>query len=410
MTQKDDIVTSELFAEAEILADWRDLLSIGPRFTGSQAEREAREFVLSRLADLTLETTTFEYDYPGWELLERPTFSVTSPERLDMSALAFIYCAGTGEDGISGRLELLGNHRVIGCFDWTKFAILDAFDDVIGYVSVRPDGPPIPQPLDKGSAVLPHFILGAENLERLVGWATRGERVEVTGTIRARYGFRGRSANILARYAAPNPGAFRLVICGHLDSMYDCPGANDNGGGVVGLLALARAVSRTLLQFDVDLIWFTGEEWDLAGSRAYVKTLGEEAISEIRLVVNLDGIAETAEQLHVWSGNEDLEAQLRALISKQQSGVVERPQVHYTFPPKPGSDHVPFERRGAPVVMFTGFEMCRYHSPDDTYRPEQGRNIANVAALVWHLIANLDSAGGTAPLFRGHRARNVVGE
>jgi hypothetical protein len=401
---------SGAISEAAILGDWRDLLAFGPRFTGSPAERAARDFVLSRLSGLALDVTTFGYDFPGWELLARPTFEVTEPEPVTMDALAFIYCAGTGEAGVEGELELLGSHRIIGCFDWTKFAINDDQGRLVGYVSVRPDGPAIPQPLHKGSAVVPHFILGAEHLRRLVDWADQGVRIRVRGTIQARYGYRGESANVIARYTPAAPPAFRLVLCGHLDSMYGCPGANDNGGGVVALLALARAVAAARLPFGVDLIWFTGEEWDLAGSRAYVKTLDDAAVGDIRLVLNLDGIAETAAELHVWSGNEDLECQLRTLIGAHQSTVPDRPVVRYTFPPKPGSDHVPFEQRGVPVVMFTGFEMCRYHSPEDTYRPEQGRNIANVASLVWNLVQALDPAGAAAPLFRGGVSYPVVGE
>lgn len=388
--------------------DLRDLVELGPRFTGSPAEREARAFVRGRLDRLGLEVTEFPYTFPGWELRSRPTLQVLAPEALDLDALAFIYCAGTDGKPVEGVLAPVGTHRVIGCFDWTKYAIVDD-GRTVAFVSARPDGPAIPQPLDAESVVLPHFIVGRDVLDRFDAWLAEGRKVSVRGTIDAAYGYRGEAADVIARYRPEQPSPFRLVLCGHLDSMYECPGANDNGGGVVALLELARAIAAEPPPFAVDLIWFTGEESDLAGSRALVDSLDDADLAQIRLLINLDGIAETADQLHVWSSSEALESQLRDSIERHVMRPEWNPNVHYTFPPKLGSDHIPYAVRGVPVVMMTGFEMCRYHSPEDVFYPELATNVAGVVRLVWEMLGAVDTSAEAPQIFHGQSVPMTVG-
>jgi len=49
------------------------------------------------------------------------------------------------------------------------------------------------------------------------------------------------------------------------------PGGNDDGSGTSGLLAIAKAIERKSVKFDmnVELVAFAGEEQGLLGSQAY---------------------------------------------------------------------------------------------------------------------------------------------
>jgi hypothetical protein len=71
-----------------------------------------------------------------------------------------------------------------------------------------------------------------------------------------------------------------LVLGSHLDhvgfdvlqdglSMVLRPGADDNASGSAALLEVAQALSGTQPQIDILLLWFTGEELGLLGSREY---------------------------------------------------------------------------------------------------------------------------------------------
>jgi hypothetical protein len=385
--------------EQSLVSDWLGLLELGPRFLGSVAESRARGYLLEKLSGLPLAVREQSYEFAGWELVERVRLTITAPTRQDVEAMAFIHCAHTPVEGLRGRLQFLGYHWVIRCFDWMRFAILNDDDKLIGYLSARPDGPAIPQSLDRDNAVVPHFIVGSQAYDQLSQWVNDGTEVAIEGTINCRDGERGESANIVASHEPLTVAPFRVVVCAHLDSMWTCPGANDNGGGVTAVLALARAVCEAPLAFAVDFLFFTGEEWDLLGSRAYVASLTEEDISQIRLVINLDGIAETGEALQIWSGSENLEYQVIQCVQDYA-----RPQGHsirhtYTFPPRLGSDHVPFHERGRNVVAFTGFEMVRYHTRADVFRPELGRNLEYVTRLIWHLLRCIGT-DVEGPIFR----------
>jgi hypothetical protein len=67
-----------------------------------------------------------------------------------------------------------------------------------------------------------------------------------------------------------------VVIGAHYDTVLDCPGANDNGSGVAGLLAIARALHGTSPPRTVRLVAFANEEapffhTDAMGSWVYAK-------------------------------------------------------------------------------------------------------------------------------------------
>ncbi len=89
-------------------------------------------------------------------------------------------------------------------------------------------------------------------------------------------------ANVLG--ALPGRGKEFLVVAAHHDTAPDAPGAYDDGGGVGILIELARALAKdkerprsiVFASFDGEEAWSTGKT-TVAGSRAYVKSLGAES-------------------------------------------------------------------------------------------------------------------------------------
>ena len=68
----------------------------------------------------------------------------------------------------------------------------------------------------------------------------------------------GYSANMVAR-SAKQPST--VVICAHLDTKFDTPGALDNGSGLAVLLALAQTLDKADYPFALELVAFTNEEY-----------------------------------------------------------------------------------------------------------------------------------------------------
>ncbi|KAG8805461.1 hypothetical protein FRC17_005501 [Serendipita sp. 399] len=112
----------------------------------------------------------------------------------------------------------------------------------------------------------------------------------------------GFSPNVICRYAAepsfnktlPAP---RVILSAHYDSRGTfgstrAPGGDDDGSGVIHLLAISRAIYRKKVTFpiDVELVAFAGEEQGLLGSYAYAKQLYEEG-ADIMLQIQADMLA-----------------------------------------------------------------------------------------------------------------------
>jgi Zn-dependent M28 family amino/carboxypeptidase len=71
----------------------------------------------------------------------------------------------------------------------------------------------------------------------------------------------------------------------HYDTVEDCAGADDNGSGLVGVLALARYFSEHDLRRPLRFCFFGAEETGLRGSRAHQGHLTRERRSFYGCVV-----------------------------------------------------------------------------------------------------------------------------
>ena len=352
-----------------VLAEDLETLSrMGPRFMGSDAEKATVAHLVARLSRIAgLEVVTHEFSYLGWSLARMPELRVLEPEPASLDPIAYIYCAPTSAAGVSGRLERLGEHWVIGDYKWDKYAIVNS-GEIVAYVSGRRDGVAIPQPLAEGSRLAPHFGIGREQSERLCAWLNDGRTVICEGVIDCELNPAATAQNVVARLRSDH-SSDRIVVCCHLDSMYTCPGANDNASGMAATLALAEYFVRHPPPCAVDFIFFNGEEWDLAGSKAYVADAWERGdLDAVRLVVNLDGVAYSKDLLQIWAGPEQLEDVLRDTVGSVYSS--DGPKVTLISPPPMGADHVPFFNLGVPSCMLTGYEMVRYHTGLDVFEPE----------------------------------------
>ena len=289
----------------------------------------------------------------------------------------------TPPQGISGAVRYVGIHRVIGAFDWVKFAVENANGAVVAYLSGRPEGPAIPQTIDPACAPLPHFIIGAHDLHLLTSWIERGLRVEVQGTIHAQTHPGARSKNVIAAFYPGSPKR-RIGLSAHFDSVYHCPGANDNAAAVAVLLSIARRISDEAWDIPLDLYFFTGEEFGLLGSRAFVAELSaSHQLDRIKMVLNLDSIAEGS-SLEFWAGPETFEDQLRKVSQSFAHPPARR--ILFRFPPPVSSDHYPFYEAGIPACMLFCGETVKYHAPADTYCPEGLDNIMYISEFTWHLL------------------------
>jgi Zn-dependent M28 family amino/carboxypeptidase len=89
-----------------------------------------------------------------------------------------------------------------------------------------------------------------------------------------------------------------VLLSAHYDSRGSfgstrAPGANDDGSGVVSILAIARAIVEHGIRFiehEVELVAFAGEEQGLRGSDAYARKLRGEG-RDVALMIQADMLA-----------------------------------------------------------------------------------------------------------------------
>lgn len=96
-----------------------------------------------------------------------------------------------------------------------------------------------------------------------------------------------------------------VVVGGHLDSVPEGPGINDNGSGSATILAIAEQIGRrqVLLRNRVRFAFWAAEEQGLFGSTHYVKSLSEADRAKILLNLNFDMLGSPNYVRFVYDGN-----------------------------------------------------------------------------------------------------------
>ncbi|GHE12577.1 aminopeptidase [Klenkia taihuensis] len=79
-----------------------------------------------------------------------------------------------------------------------------------------------------------------------------------------------------------------VVVGGHLDSVPEGPGINDNGSGSATILEVAQNLASTRLAHPVRFAFWGAEELGLLGSQAYVDSLPEAEVDRIGAYLNFD--------------------------------------------------------------------------------------------------------------------------
>lgn len=212
-------------------------------------------------------------------------------------------------------------------------------------------------------------------------------------------------------------GGTEIVVLGaHYDSVAGCPGANDNGSGVAGNLALARRFAATRPKRTLRFLFFPNEEppWfqkEGMGSLAYARRCRERN-EDVVAMVSLETIGCFAgEQRYpipglglIYGDRGDFVGFVGNFASRglvrEVLGVFRE---HATVPSEgialwdgvPGvgwSDHWAFWQCGYKAIMVTDtapFRYPHYHKPTDTADKLDYENLARVVEGLVPVVAGL---------------------
>ncbi|KAH4041341.1 peptide hydrolase [Parastagonospora nodorum] len=143
---------------------------------------------------------------------------------------------------------------------------------------VRPEGKLIP-------SVCINRAFGEQFVSAVANGANLSAVVDVTTDIR-----NISTTNVLATTVGGDHNN-KLALGAHSDSTNDGPGINDNGSGVVGVLEVAKALTKYKVKNAVMFGFWTANMLGLLGSAHYVNNLSADEAAKIRAYVDVDVIA-----------------------------------------------------------------------------------------------------------------------
>ncbi len=259
----------------------------------------------------------------------------------------------------------------------------------------------------------------------LLAAAAAGGDVRVHLTLRGS-GEPRTTVNLIAETSGGDPDNV-VMIGGHLDSVPEGPGINDNGSTAATVLqvALALAKHQASVSNKVRFAWWGAEEVIDVGSGYYVDQLGDADRARIAALLNAELVASPNYARFVWdSGSGGGHA-----IADIFAGYFDRRNLPYErqSPDAVGSDHEVFEAIGIPVGGLDGgnlgvktaaqqqryggqagqmFDPCYHQTCDRLGNLDERFLDENARALAWVLgrLASYDDDVRTADaIARGAR-------
>lgn len=183
-------------------------------------------------------------------------------------------------------------------------------------------------------------------------------------------------------------------------------GADDDGSGTVGVMAIAKAFAqgpkpkRSLL-----LVWHTGEEAGLYGSR-YMADYPVVPLDKIAAQLNIDMIGrnrcdDPKESNTVYVvGSDRISTELHNLNEESNSGLEKPMKLDYEMndPADPESiytrsDHYSYASKGIPIIFYTTGLHRDYHYVTDEVSKIEFPKMAHIAQLVYSTgmkVGNMD--------------------
>jgi len=244
-----------------------------------------------------------------------------------------------------------------------------------------------------------YYLAGVGMLERAMpsaylkpqDWAPVSELLG--GTCRFRWTCRHPERtlrNLVAEIRGTGAPEEVIVIGAHLDSFPGTVGASDNASGCARLIESTRwFVSHPPLR-TLRFVWFTGEELDRRGSRAYAERHREDG-EGILLYVNVDaGVSIDHEPPDIDVDDADAVSRATAQAGADITGGDSGTPFTQSRSHSDGSDAAPFQAAGIPAVSAPGGGKRKGpgpwpHLPTDTVETiePEGLRVASILALAF---------------------------
>jgi hypothetical protein len=403
---------------------WEDFLSLcdcGGRLAGTPGEQQAFDIIRTRVsAAVGVQARSIAVPYRGWSV-DAASISLPGGESLPCHPL--LRSAPTPAGGLTAEVIDLGRGtpeefeahatEIAGRIVLVRHELMFYAGTVhrrLKYSLARKHGAagfliagPLPGGLVAGSTGrqdgdggIPAAGISPETAARL--------RRTAHGHARATLHLQATESNAQTQtllFDVPGQTDEWVVLSAHVDGHDLAESAMDNATGLAGVMAIARTLSPRIKSFrrGLRLMFFSVEEWGLAGSTQYVKALPQEARDKIALNVNLDSIAGSPNLAALTSAYPGVEPFLLNIAAAAgQSLRTVRPMMA-------NSDHAAFAQAGIPAIrLVAGFDDATAHlrhvlTPADTrdkVSPSELREATMLSAAIVEAACQAETHEATA--------------
>jgi len=194
------------------------------------------------------------------------------------------------------------------------------------------------QVLVKDNVIIPGLIVKHDDAIRILRY--NGRKIKISGNNKIK---KVKGENIVITVEGRNNTDPEILVFGHYDTVYESPGATDNGGGTAIVAALAKKYFKNPPKRGIKFIHFSGEEFGLLGSKSFVNSHKEE-LKNYKFTINVDVAGDIfGYNMSRIIGGDDI-FYLSKLIASNLGIVVNTTKDIYS------SDSMPFALEGIPSI------------------------------------------------------------
>jgi Zn-dependent M28 family amino/carboxypeptidase len=414
-----------IWASPRLWNDFQAICATGGRFSGTDSEKRAVEWLALRAAEASGAAVEREgIPYRGWtrgpssvlaagvewpaHALGRSPAGVVKARLLDLGRGTPQQIEAAGE-AVRGAIVLVRHEFMVGTGHMHRRRKYEAAReaDAAGFLIACHEPGLLPVTGSAGDGREGNIPCAGISHEAGAALAALSGQ-EVTLTTRGTFEDRV-AENLLA--TIPGRGKELVVLSAHIDGHDLACSAIDNATGLACALAVTEALRDIVpgLPRGMQLGLFNIEEWALLGSAAHLEQMAPEERARRVLNVNLDSVAGADNLTAMTSGVPGMRAFLEAAL--RPSGF----DLPVTEPFFGNSDHANFLRHGIPALrLCAGFDRPQSNmrfllTPADTpdkVRPEQLKYAASVAALL--VLAACSAESVPVPRMDAETARRVT--
>ena len=205
---------------------------------------------------------------------------------------------------------------------------------------------------------IPHSYASAESLAHLMEGCTAS--ISIVSTVAD-----ATSRQIIARSGPSSESRGRIIVCAHMDTDYDTPGALDNAVGLVALVGVMEKMKNWTGPFALEFVPFNGEDYcEASGQIAYIEH-NHNDFGDVRLCINIDdaGLRGALNAVSRYNLPDAYSTTIDDVL--RGNATMTRGEEWYA------SDHTLFAMRGVPSIAIASSELMGEtiqvtHTPYDT--------------------------------------------